>query len=94
MRHKSYRPSNGSEGDWFEQKWCHDCKQIDIDPHGGCPIWNAALCLSTDDENYPKELTFAKSGAPICEAYKAANGEGGYPSTVFRCEETQDMFRG
>lgn len=42
-----YRPSNGTEGDLFQEGWCYHCKrdipfQIDPDSHDGCEILAAA----------------------------------------------------
>jgi hypothetical protein len=45
MEDKLYFPSNGTEGDWFTDKWCANCRK-DTGLRGGityCPILNKSL---------------------------------------------------
>lgn len=91
--HTPYRPSNGSEGEYFESKFCLQCARVDEDPHGGCPIWGAAIEFGADDPNYPKELRLDERGRPTCTGFQCADGEGGTPVMNYRCDETPDMFR-
>jgi len=69
-----YCPSNGSEGDWFETKFCHTCehdrgfREKGIDAIS-CDILTRALALFIDDTGYPKEWTYDKDEKPTCTAY-------------------------
>jgi len=56
---KKYRPSNGTEGDWFEHKYCGYCVHQHPDPEQGknCDIAMRAFCF---DEN----------GWPTCTKWK------------------------
>ena len=58
---KPYRPSNGTEGDYFEAAWCDDCTKQD-----GCPIWMAMLMNDKNDPGYPKEVQYNQEGHPVC----------------------------
>ncbi len=61
-----YRPSNGSEGDMFMDRWCSDCKR----DHLTCEIIAAANCFDTADDNYPPEWTYREDGQPCCTAHE------------------------
>lgn len=48
-----YRPSNGTEGEMFEARFCDRCaNDTDLSP---CPIVTAAWCFSIGDGGYPAE---------------------------------------
>jgi hypothetical protein len=75
-----YRPSNGSEGDGFEARFCDLCvrdaelRKEDPDFSKACPIHTAAIALDPEDAEYPKEwvedLDDAGRGASArCSAY-------------------------
>lgn len=49
---KPYRPSNGSEGEWFFNTYCDRCW---FDRTEDCPILAATLVYEVDDPEYPKE---------------------------------------
>ena len=67
-----YRPSNGSEGVWFESKFCNQCERDDWASGGnGCPIQAAALAFDETDPSYPKEWIEDASG-PRCTAFTLA----------------------
>lgn len=53
MTIKTYRPANGSEGDWFINKFCCHCKHSDSE--GFCPIQDRTMVFDVDDKRYPKE---------------------------------------
>lgn len=67
-----YRPSNGSEGDWFRGQFCDRCvrdrdwRESETNP---CEILNATLCLSTDDPHYPSEWRYDENDDPVCMAF-------------------------
>lgn len=52
-----YRPSNGTEGMWFEEKYCMNCIHCDPDPDGEkqCLVLMNALCFDLKDKEFPKE---------------------------------------
>jgi hypothetical protein len=64
-----YRPSNGSEGDMFQARWCARCTKDDYEAGVFCPIIAATMCLDTDDPNYPEEWTY-RGGQPCCTAFE------------------------
>lgn len=68
---KPYQPSNGSEGDWFTDKFCMKCIHCDPDPSGKkqCTILCASLCFSIGDPEYPKEWVYDANDNPTCTAH-------------------------
>jgi len=72
---KPYRPSNGSEGEMFSDRYCADCKrdaEFQKDPFGdapGCSIIAMTMALDVDDEGYPKEWVYGADGQPTCTAF-------------------------
>lgn len=62
---KPYRPSNGTEGDFFEALWCRDCVHNEA-----CPIFLATLCHDVDEPEYPKEWQYDTDGQPVCKGHK------------------------
>jgi hypothetical protein len=57
---KPYRPSNGTEGMMFTERFCDRCKRDaryreTDDGADGCPILAASYCYEVDSEKYPKE---------------------------------------
>ena len=85
MTGNPYRPSNGSEGDWFESQWCSTC--IHNHPEHGCKVWFYALMFPIDDKLYPKELVEGKDG-PICTKWS----DHAKPKHKPRCKKTGDLF--
>ena len=47
-----YRPSNGTEGEIFRDRWCDRCEK---DVHGDCQIYVRTLVYDTADAKYPVE---------------------------------------
>jgi hypothetical protein len=71
---KSYRPSNGTEGDIFRARFCDRCTKdnfTDENPSGGCEILMNCLCYGIDDEEYPEEWVYNSEGSPVCTAFVA-----------------------
>lgn len=63
---EKYRPSNGTEGDWFMSQFCDRCaKDTEASP---CPIIAATMALDVDDPDYPEEWIEDDSG-PRCTAF-------------------------
>lgn len=85
---KPYRPSNGTEGEMFQERFCYRCVKDDIENENFCPILTAALWNSIGDTDYPVEWIYDHAGHPTCKAFD--DGSGHAPS--YRCPSTPDMF--
>ena len=68
---KLYRPSNGSEGEMFRDRWCDHCTKDDYDNEVYCPILSSSMCFETSDKNYPRELKHDEKGQPCCTAFES-----------------------
>lgn len=68
---KKYRPSNGTEGEYFMDKHCMNCLHCDPDPDGAkqCEILMRAMCYSVNDEEYPTEWTYIDD-KPTCTKWQ------------------------
>lgn len=71
---KLYRPSNGSEGDWFIHKYCFNCIHGKYEHTGDvndnpCEIAGLTFAFDTRDKEYPKEWCYDKDGKPTCTAF-------------------------
>jgi hypothetical protein len=64
---KPYRPSNGTEGEIFMEKWCERC-MLDTEDNP-CEILTCALCFDIDESDYPKEWRYDYAGRPMCTAF-------------------------
>lgn len=90
-----YRPSCGSEGADFMEKWCANCKRDaamngskDFDDCGDddlCEIIARSLRCEVDDDDYPQEWAHDDSGMPVCTAFVDMRAQ-------IRCSLTVDMF--
>jgi len=69
MKDKPYRPSNGTEGDMFQEKFCEKCVYDDYDNDVYCEILGDSMAFNVDDKEYPKEWTYDKNGCPTCTAF-------------------------
>ena len=83
---KPYRPSNGSEFDWFHTKWCAPCIRDDMEDIQ-CPILLASFVNEPGDPDYPPEWQYSASGVPMCTGFQS---DGEIPEP--RCTETIDLF--
>jgi hypothetical protein len=68
---KKYCPSNGTEGDWFEDKFCMNCIHTNPDPckKPQCEIWCRAVCWNVNDEHFPTEWQYDNDDKPVCTAW-------------------------
>ena len=69
---KKYRPSNGTEGEFFMNYYCDRCKHDSAYRNGtgySCEIVSDAITLDIDDENYPTEWQY-KDGEPVCTKFE------------------------
>lgn len=83
---KPYRPSNGTEGDMFQARWCDRCTRdaafrqawdMDETPaDDGCEILANTMCFATDDPEYPREWQYSTKGQPLCTAFEPAKATG------------------
>lgn len=68
---RPFRPSNGTAGMEFEQRWCERCRWED-----GCSILPLTLVLEVGDPGYPPEWVcgekWPRKGAPQpqCTAFE------------------------
>lgn len=72
---KKYRPSNGTEGELFQEAFCNRCTKDKAvreneDFENGCKILAKTMSLDTDDKDFPTEWTYDKDGNPICTAFE------------------------
>lgn len=66
---RPYRPSNGTEGDLFEAKWCGTCARNKV---AGCAIRPASVCCGVEDERYPEEwVEDANDQSPFGPSFSA-----------------------
>lgn len=75
---KRYRPSNGTEGMWFNDDWCAKCANDaeqngskdydDCAPHELCPIIANSMCYGVNDQEYPCEWIEDEDG-PRCTTF-------------------------
>lgn len=63
---KPYRPSNGTEGMMFEERFCDRCKIAE-----GCEIPFNAMVYEIESPEYPSQWVFDSSGRPTCKAFES-----------------------
>lgn len=73
-KHIAYRPSNGTEGDCFQARWCAKCEReagyrLDETRFDGCDILVAAYALSIGHPEYPPEWRKDGPQGPRCTAF-------------------------
>lgn len=68
MTTKPYRPSNGTEGEMFMERFCDRCA-IDGEHPQGCEILAASFAFDPRDERYPKEWVRGADGWGTCTAF-------------------------
>lgn len=88
-----YRPSNGTEGEFFHERWCADCKrdaafQQDPDFGDSCPLICNAMAFNIGHPEYPTEWIYGEDGQPECKAFEDKHAADG----SYRCETTPDLF--
>jgi hypothetical protein len=75
-----YTPSNGSEGDWFEGRWCENCKrgqESEENPEGCLIQLGKRLWGGEGVENgEPTEWVTIPGGISICTAFDPISDEG------------------
>ena len=89
---RKYRPSNGTEGEDFQEHWCAHCARDaafrdNPDSGDGCPIVAATFVFQIDEPEYPEEWIEDDRG-PRCTAFTTD------PTLPSRCDKTADLFEG
>lgn len=70
---KKYRPSNGTEGDYFMSEHCYQCIHDNPDYNAKsprCDIMGNTMCMDVNDKDYPSEWTYDENGKPTCTSFK------------------------
>jgi hypothetical protein len=83
-----YRPSNGTEGIGFQERYCFRCKNDDEEKGKLCDILTRTYAFDVDDPRYPEEWTY-KDGKPVCTAFQDVDT----PEIEPRCKHTLEMFK-
>jgi hypothetical protein len=69
-----YRPSNGTEGDFFMDKFCFRCRNDSEDAQ--CSLLIASMVFDVDDPEYPSEWVQNEDGiGGYCTAFEEATDE-------------------
>lgn len=72
MEIERYRPSNGTEGEIFQNMWCATCQHEHAHREDwsadGCKILTMTMALPIDHPDYPCEWQMGPNG-PRCTAY-------------------------
>ena len=70
---KKYRPSNGTEGEYFMEEHCYQCiherwvhRQKEDRDEDKCEIISRSMCYDVSDPEYPSEWTYDDKGNPTC----------------------------
>lgn len=79
-----YRPSNGSEGDWFMGQFCFQCSAFP-----DCEILGRTMAYNITDPEYPDEWQQDEEGAVTCTSFHDKKDDQPKP---YRCEATADLF--
>lgn len=97
MDNRQYRPSNGTEGAAFIEKWCGTCARDKVCSEGKdidectddelCDILAKTFVFELDNPNYPGEWVYDQHGRPYCMAWISAGEQ-----VPIRCNKTADMF--
>jgi hypothetical protein len=97
-----YRPGSGSEGAWFQEKFCVNCIKDhavnrnwqDPDWGRGCQILARSLAHDVKDPLYPKEWVRVADG-PFCTAYVPDLGQDPNQPNALELERAgqQRLFR-
>lgn len=66
----AYRPSNGSEGEWFMSKFCYRCVHDDYDNEVYCEILTNSMAYNTREEGYPLEYWVYFNDEPTCMNFR------------------------
>lgn len=68
MTNSPYRPSNGTEGHAFQERFCRRCVH-DQEYGDPCRILMRSMLFGIEDDQYPSEWTHDEEGRPVCTAH-------------------------
>jgi len=63
-----YRPSNGTEGEFFMEQFCYRCTKYEWDK--GCDIQLRTMFFDVEDDEYPQEWQYDETGKPTCTDFE------------------------
>lgn len=79
---EKYRPSNGSEGEWFMSEFCCKCAAYNI-----CKIWPATMAYNIDDPKYPSQWVEDDEGV-TCTSFVDKKSVERKP---YHCNKTMEL---
>ena len=68
-----YRPSNGTEGMMFMERWCQrcTCEAMQLEGEGdSCPILADTMVYAVDEPGYPEQWQVGDDGQPLCTEFR------------------------
>ncbi|QTN41674.1 hypothetical protein [Marinobacter salsuginis] len=87
-----YRPSNGTEGAIFQERFCDRCAHDDYDMETGegtsCDILMRTMIHGVDEPEYPEEWQQEPGEVPRCTAFLSRDDGPVQP----KCPNTIDLF--
>jgi len=89
-----YRPSNGTEGAIFQERFCENCAHDTYNTETGegksCDILMRTMLHGADEPEYPEEWQVEPGEQPQCTAFRSRDAEPVKP----KCPNTIDLFDG
>lgn len=88
---QKWRPSNGTEGEIFSERWCAGCRRdaaFRADEGDSCPIICNAMAFDTGHPDYPAAWQYGPDGQPICAEFDDLSRD----AAAERCPATTDLF--
>lgn len=82
---RKYRPSNGTEGEYFIEEHCMNCIHMDPNPEGvkQCDILLRSMVYDIEEKEYPTEWVY-KDGEPTCTSWQKWDwGDDGDPDDPY-----------
>jgi hypothetical protein len=64
-----YRPSNGTDGDIFIERFCNHCRKDAVCE--GCEIQLRTMAFDIDEPEYPTEWVYDADGKPTCTDFES-----------------------
>lgn len=68
MSKRKYRPSNGTEGEMFMERFCYQCVHEEYGESELCDILTRTMIYDVEDDKYPDEWVYGDDG-PVCTAF-------------------------
>ena len=89
-----YRPSNGTEGAIFQERFCdncaHDTYNLETGEGNSCDILMRTMIHGVDEPEYPEEWQQEPGEEPKCTAFLSREDGPVQP----KCPNTIDLFGG